>query len=130
MVRMMLRFDNEKVHEPVTSQVILEEKIPINIMSAYVNQQGGEILIDVDSEHAERLAKAFRKKGVTVDVPKLIEKDDLKCTNCGACVSLCPMNALTFNADKSVELNEAVCNGITCGLCVDACPVRAIRLLG
>ncbi|MBN1682963.1 4Fe-4S binding protein [Candidatus Bathyarchaeota archaeon] len=130
MVRMMLRFDNEKVHEPVTSQVILEEKIPINIMSAYVNQQGGEILIDVESENAERLAKAFRKKGVTVDVPKLIEKDDLKCTNCGACVSLCPMNALIFNADKSVELNEAVCNGITCGLCVDACPVRAIRLLG
>ncbi|MBM3291841.1 4Fe-4S dicluster domain-containing protein [Candidatus Bathyarchaeota archaeon] len=130
MVRMMLRFDNEKVHEPVTSQVILEEKIPLNIMSAYVNQQGGEILIDVDSEHAERLAKAFRKRGVTVDVPKLIEKDEVKCTSCGACVSLCPMNALKYDPSNKVELNEAVCNGITCGLCVDACPVRAIRLLG
>lgn len=130
MVRMMLRFDNEKVHEPVTSQVILEEKIPLNIMSAYVNPQGGEILIDVESEHAERLAKAFRKKGVTVDVPKVIEKDENICISCGACVSLCPMNALKYGSSNAVELNETVCNGITCGLCVDACPVRAIRLLG
>jgi ferredoxin len=127
---MMLRFDNEKVHEPVTSQVILEQKIPLNIMSAFVNQQGGEILIDVDSEYAERLAKAFRNKGVTVDVPKVIEKDENKCISCGACVSLCPLNALKYGPNKAVELNEAVCNGITCSLCVDACPVRAIRLLG
>lgn len=126
---MMLRFDNEKVHDPVTSKVILEEKILLNIMSAYVNPQGGEILIEVAPADAERVAKAFRSKGVTVDVPKLIEKDE-KCTNCGACVSLCPMRALGFSADKKVELDEARCNGITCGLCVDACPVRAIRLLG
>jgi len=126
----MLRFDNEKVHEPVTSRVILEEKIPINIMSAYINQQGGEILLDVEAENAERLAKAFRKYGVTVDVPRLIEKDENSCMSCGACVSLCPMKALVFGTGYKVELIEAKCNGVTCSLCVDACPVRAIRLLG
>jgi len=125
----MLHFDNEKVHEPVTSRVILEEKIPINIMSAYINQQGGEILLDVEPENAERLTKAFRKYGVTVDVPRLIEKDENKCMNCGACVSLCPMKALVYDTDYIVELIEAKCNGVTCSLCVDACPVRAIRLL-
>jgi len=129
LVRMMLRFDNEKVNSPVTSQVILEEKVLLNIMSAYVNQQGGEILIEVAPDGAERVAKAFRSKGITVDVPKLIEKDD-KCTSCGACVSLCPMTAFGFGAGKKVELDEARCNGVTCGLCVDSCPMRAIRLLG
>ena len=130
LVRMMLRFDDEKVHEPVTSRVILEEKIPLNIMSAYINQQGGEILLDVEPENAERLAKAFRKYGVTVDVPRLIEKDENRCMSCGACVGLCPMKALVYDAKHKVELIEAKCNGVTCGLCVDACPVRAIRLLG
>jgi NAD-dependent dihydropyrimidine dehydrogenase PreA subunit len=129
-VRLLLKFDNDRVHEPVTSQVILEERIPLNIMSAYVNQQGGEILIDVAAEGAERVADAFRRRGVVVEKPKLIEKDESLCTSCGACVSLCPMSALAFGEGRAVELDEDLCNGVTCSLCVDACPVRAIRILG
>lgn len=110
--------------------MLLEEKIPVNILSAYINQQGGEMLVDVAAEHAERLTKAFRRHGVTVDVPRLIEKDEDKCISCGACVNLCPMKALAFDEARKVNLVEGKCNGVTCGLCVDACPVRAIRLLG
>ncbi len=129
MVRVMLRFSKENVDRPITSQVVLEEGVPVNIMSAHVNQLGGEILVDIDAEHAERVIRAFRGKGVTVDVRRLIEKDDERCTDCGGCVSLCPMGALGFGEDRSVELLEERCNGITCGLCVDACPMRAIRLI-
>ena len=130
LVRVMLRFSKENVDKPITSQVILGQGVPVNILSAHMNQQGGEILVDVDSDHAEKVVKAFRSKGVTVDVRKLVEKDDEKCIDCGACVSICPMDALTFGEDHSVNLDEERCNGITCGLCVDACTTRAIRLLG
>ena len=126
----MLRFSKEIVDRPITSQVILEQGAPVNILSAHMNQQGGEILVDIESAHANKVIRAFREKGVTVDVRKLVEKDDDKCVDCGACVSICPMDALTFDEGHTVILDEEKCNGITCGLCVDACPQRAIRLLG
>lgn len=86
--------------------------------------------MEIDSAQAERAIRAFRDRGVTVDVRKLIEKDEEKCIDCGACVSLCPVDAITFDEDFSVVLEEAECLGITCGLCVDACTTRAIRLIG
>jgi ferredoxin len=130
LVRVMLRFSREIADRPITSQVILEQGVPINILSAHMNQQGGEILVEIDPAHADRIVEAFRDKDVSVDVRRLIEKDDEKCTDCGGCVSICPVEALTFGEDHSVNLEEERCNGITCGLCVDACPQGAIRLLG
>ncbi|KON30954.1 hypothetical protein AC482_02360 [miscellaneous Crenarchaeota group-15 archaeon DG-45] len=130
MVRVLLRFSREIVDEPITSQVILEEGIPINILSAHINPQGGEILAEVSSDRAEDAIRAFRGRGVTVDVRELIEKDDERCTDCGACVSLCPVDAIAFRDDSSVDIDEERCLGVTCGLCVDACPTRAIRLIG
>jgi len=129
-VRVILRFSKENVDKPITSQVILEQGTPVNILSARMNQQGGEILVEIDTDHVEGVIKAFRERGVTVDVRRLIEKDDDKCVDCGACVSICPMDALTFDDDHSVILLEDRCNGVTCGLCVDTCPQRAIRLIG
>jgi len=126
----MLRFSREIADRPITSQVILEQGAQFNILSAHMNQQGGEILVELDPAHADRVVEAFREKGVSVDVRRLIEKDDEKCTDCGGCVSICPMDALTFGEDHSVNLEEERCNGITCGLCVDACTQGAIRLLG
>jgi len=130
LVRVMFRFDKETVDKPITSQVILEHSVPINILSAHMNQRGGEILAELDSRSAEKVIKAFREKGVTVDVRRLIEKDDELCVDCGGCVSICPMDALMFDEERSVILHEEKCNGVTCGLCVDACPQRALRLIG
>ena len=90
----MLRFSKEIVDRPITSQVILEQGTPVNILSAHMNQQGGEILVGIESSHAEKVIKAFRDKGVTVDVRKLVEKDDDKCIDCGACVDTCPVSAI------------------------------------
>jgi NAD-dependent dihydropyrimidine dehydrogenase PreA subunit len=126
----MLRFSKDIADKPITSEVILEQGSPVNILSAHMNQQGGEILVDINSGNAEKIINAFREKGVIVDVKRLIEKDDEKCIDCGACVSLCPMDALSFDEDYSVILSEALCNGVTCGLCVDACTTKAIKLLG
>jgi len=129
-VRVMLRFSRETVDQPVTSQVILETGIPINVLAAHINQQGGEILAEIPAAHAEDAIKAFRERGVTVDVRRLIEKDEERCTDCGACISLCPVDAITLRGDFSVALDAEKCIGVTCGLCVDACPTRAIRLIG
>jgi len=128
MVRLLLRFSEKEVSQPVTAQVILEQGVPVNILSAHINQLGGEILAEIPSKHLDKIVKAFRDKGVTVNVRKLIEVDKEECFDCGACLSLCPVNAITLEKDLSVAFDEGKCIGTTCGLCSDACPARAIKL--
>ncbi len=127
MVRILLRFSEKIVEQPITSQIILELKVPINIITAYVNSKGGEVLAEVPEESLDKIVKAFRKKGVTVSLPKLIEVDTEKCINCGSCVALCPVEAITLAEDISVVFNKEKCVGSTCSVCVDACPTRAIK---
>lgn len=50
--------------------------------------------------------------------------DKEKCTACGACKEVCPVEAITVE-DKAA-VNEETC--IDCGACVDECPEGAISL--
>jgi ferredoxin len=127
MVRVLLRFSEEQVPQPITSQIILEYKVPIAILAAHINSKGGEILAEVPDEAQEKIIKAFRKRGVSVTVPKLIEVDTEKCFSCGSCVALCPVEAISIDIDSSVQFDKEKCVGSTCSICVDACPARAIK---
>ena len=127
MVRILLRFSEKIVEQPIVSQIILDLKVPINIVTAHVNSKGGEVLVEVPDEALDKVVKAFRKKGVTVSLPKLIEVDTEKCISCGSCVTLCPVEAITQAEDLSIVFNKEKCVGSTCSACVDACPARAIK---
>jgi ferredoxin len=127
MARILLRFSEEQVPQPITSQIILEYKVPIAILAAHVNSKGGEILAEVPDDSQEKIVKAFRKRGVTVTVPKLIEVDTEKCFSCGSCVALCPVEAISIVKDSTVQFDREKCVGSTCSICVDACPTRAIK---
>ncbi len=52
--------------------------------------------------------------------------DELKCALCGACVEICPMEALTSDEDGSILFDEPRCIG--CGLCVSVCPSESMQL--
>jgi Fe-S-cluster-containing hydrogenase component 2 len=127
MGRILIRFNEEQVSEPIAAQIIIEYKVPMAILAAHVNSKGGEILAEVPDESQEKIVKAFRKRGVTVTVPKLIEVDAEKCFSCGSCVALCPVEAISIAKDSTVEFDKEKCVGSTCSICVDACPARAIK---
>jgi Fe-S-cluster-containing hydrogenase component 2 len=127
MVRILLRFSENIVEKPITSQIILELKVPINIITAHVDSKGGEVLAEVPDEALKKVVKAFRKQGATVSIPKLIEIDSEECISCGACLTLCPVEAITLDEDSAVVFNQEKCLGSTCSACVDACPSRAIK---
>ena len=127
MVRILLRFSEEQVSQPIASQIIIEYKVPMVILAAHINSKGGEILAEVPDEAQEKIVSAFRKRGVTVTVPKLIEVDTEKCFSCGSCVALCPVEAISVEEDSSVKFDKEKCVGSTCSICVDACPARAIK---
>lgn len=54
----------------------------------------------------------------------MIDKD--KCIVCGSCVNICPVNAITFEADGKPQINKDIC--IKCGSCVAVCPTQAIKI--
>ena len=47
MARILIRFNEEQVSEPIASQIIIEYKVPMAILSAHINSKGGEILAEV-----------------------------------------------------------------------------------
>ncbi len=127
MVRILLRFSEDNVGQPITSEIILTLKVPINIITAQVNSKGGEVLAEVPDAALEQIVKVYRQKGVTVSLPKLIEVANEKCFSCGACVALCPVEAITLAEDCSIVFDKNKCVGSTCSACVEACPARAIK---
>ena len=127
MARILIRFDENQVSEPIASQIIIEYKVPMAILSAHVNSKGGEILAEVPDAILEKVVNAFRQRGVSVTVPKLIEVDADKCFSCGSCIALCPVEAINLAEDSTVQFDKERCVGSTCSVCVDACPARAIK---
>ncbi len=127
MARILLRFGEPLVGQPITSQIILELKVSINIITAHVNSKGGEVLAEIPDDSLEKTVKAFRARGVDVSIPKLVEVESEECFSCGTCVSLCPVEAISIDKDGSVVFDREKCVGSTCSACVDACPTRAIK---
>ncbi len=128
MVRILLRFPEKIVNQPIIAETILKYSIHLNIIAAYVDFHGGQVLVEVPSQDIEKAVSAFRERGVIVTIPKLIEVDKEKCIHCGSCYSLCPTGAITISEDFSVVFDKEKCIGSSCGLCADACPMRAIIL--
>ena len=55
----------------------------------------------------------------------MIKLDKEKCTGCGICVDVCPVNAMEIS-DGVLSIDRASCT--LCGVCVSVCPVNAIGI--
>lgn len=51
--------------------------------------------------------------------------DHNKCFGCGACIALCPTNALDL-IDMLAEVNQESCT--YCNHCIPSCPVFALKI--
>ena len=54
-----------------------------------------------------------------------VKVDIEKCTGCGTCKYVCPVEAIELNNDKA-QINEDEC--VDCGTCVEECPESALSL--
>jgi Fe-S-cluster-containing hydrogenase component 2 len=55
-------------------------------------------------------------------MPAVVNKDE--CVGCGACVEVCPQEAITMKDIAIIDVDEC----IDCGACVDECPNGAIAI--
>ncbi len=121
-------FPREIVTEPIVSDAIAKTGASINILRAQIDEMHGEMIADVGVE--KRVVRSFvdylRKRGVVVEELKgsvSVHVDG--CTHCGACVSVCPVKAISIGLGYEVVFDEEKC--ISCRVCIPACPVKAIH---
>jgi Fe-S-cluster-containing hydrogenase component 2 len=50
-----------------------------------------------------------------------------KCAGCGACIEVCPVEAISFNSQRKAQVDGEKC--IECGSCVRQCPNQAIEIV-
>lgn len=48
------------------------------------------------------------------------------CAGCGACIAVCPNDAIILNEDIIAVVDDDKC--VDCGACIDECPARAMDM--
>ena len=128
----ILLFDSATVEKPITYQLIKKYDLWINILQAkFEPGLGGKLVVEIRGER-NKIDQAFcylREQKVKVEfLEQEVSWNKNKCNHCGACVSICPVGAITMNKETyQVEFNYQEC--VVCGYCVDACPVQAIEII-
>lgn len=127
--KVLLKYSTEKADKPILASIIRETGASINILHADLTPDGGEIFIGIDEpeEKVDKVIELFEENGVDVErIEKGIQLDEESCLECGACVSLCPTDALKLADDYSLALDEEKC--VYCKACIPACLVSALSV--
>ena len=115
-------FGEEQLGKPILADAILETGSKISVLRADAN---GNMLIRFPKEDEKKVVGFFKEQGIVPKEQKDVVKHDIDlCINCGACISLCPTKAFSFDEDNKLVYDEDKC--VLCGLCIDACPRRAL----
>ncbi|MBS3815436.1 MAG: 4Fe-4S binding protein [Hadesarchaea archaeon] len=127
--KVLLKYSTDKAEKPILASVIRKTDVPMNILHADLSTEGGEIFISIDASEGKtsEVINLFKEHGLEIEeIKEAIHLDEDSCIECGACVSICPTDALKLDDDFSLILDEDKC--VYCKACVPACPVRALNV--
>jgi ferredoxin len=125
-----LRFEPKAVEVPITSRMISEFGLEVNILRAEITESGGMMVVSLHGP-ADSLRNGLAylaSNGVEVsELLPLVARNEALCTDCGMCVSICPAKAYSVSPPEwKVVFTADRC--VACGLCRDVCPPGAIHL--
>ena len=129
--RIVLHFPHKLIDKPIAYYLVKDYNLVFNILQAKItpNEQGLMVLElgGKDKDYAHGI-KFLQQQGIKVEtLSKDVKRDEKSCTHCGACVTICPTEALYVNR-KTMEVIFDIDKCIACELCVSACPPRAMKV--
>jgi len=129
--RIVLKFPHRLVDQPIICNLVKHYNLDFSILKAYVTpREEGLLVLELTGENKnyEKGIEYLKKSGVTVQpLSQDIIRNETRCTDCGACVTICPAGALVLdNLTRKVHFYDNKC--IACELCIKACPVRAMEV--
>ena len=129
--RIVLKFPHQLVDQPIVYKLTKDYNLEFNILKAYVTpREEGLLVLDLKGEEDkyQQGMDYLRNLGIGIQpLSKDIRRNEAKCTHCGACVVICPSNALVMDiVTRKVLFYEDKC--IACELCINACPPRAMEI--
>jgi ferredoxin len=129
--RIVLHFPHRLVDQPIVYRLVKEYNLKFNILKAYVTpQEEGLMVLELSGEKADydRGIKYLSSCGVKIQpLSQDVIRNEVKCTDCGVCVPICPTGALVMDSlTRKVQFYDNKC--IACELCVKVCPTRAMEV--
>lgn len=129
--RVVLHFPPTLIDEPIISHTVRKYNLDFNILRASISAaREGVMVIGLEGEdkQLEGALKHLKKAGVVVEpLARGVIRNENICTECGACVTICPTQALYIDLDtRQVHFDSDKC--IACEICVPVCPPRAMEL--
>ncbi len=129
---LILNFPQEVAQKALVCQLTKNYDLLFNILSAKIsNKKEGYMVLEISSGSKSGFNKGvkfLKEQGVSVSSPEhQIFKDEEICTHCGACIAVCPTEALYIaRPEMEIIFNKEKCS--VCELCLVTCPSRAMGL--
>ncbi len=129
--KIVLHFPPELVDQPIISNIVKKYGLDFNILRASIAPQKEGLLVLELRGPKEGLQKALAElKGLKIDMQNLskdVQRTEEKCVHCGACVTLCPSDALSVH-DSNWQIDFFSDRCVACELCVKGCPYGAMEV--
>ena len=130
--KIVLKFPKDKIDKPIVYKLIKDFNLTFNIMKANITpDQEGHMVLELIGENAdiEKGIKYLKDLGILIQpLSKDIRVNWDECVQCGACVAICPTDALYIKDKKTMEVAFDADKCIACELCIRPCPPRAIEV--
>jgi ferredoxin len=126
--KFVLHFPKILVDKPIMSTLIRKYDLDFNILKAFVTpEEEGTLVLALKGteDNLNSAMKELKDMGVAVQsITSDIRMVKELCTDCTACIPLCPVGALYKDETLTVQFDAEKC--IACGLCIKGCPTKAL----
>jgi len=129
--RIVLHFPRSCVDQPIIYHLVKDYGLMLNILKASIspNEEGLLVLeLSGERENYEKGVRYLADIGISIQpLSRDINRNDARCTHCGACVTVCPSGAFVVESpSRKIRFLDKKC--VVCGLCIRACPPRAMEM--